>query len=52
MLRVRGILVALSLGVGVGAAAAQTYPDSTVAAPDVHQAVLENEHVRRAYLGG
>src|SRR5262245_11274083 len=46
MLRVRGILVGLSLCLGVVAAAAQSYPDSTVAAPDVHQVVLENEHVR------
>src|SRR5262245_48886379 len=46
MLRVRGILVALSFCIGVVAAAAQTYPDSTLAAPDVHQVVLDNENFR------
>jgi quercetin dioxygenase-like cupin family protein len=46
MLGVRALFVGASLLLGVAAATAQTYPDSTVAAPDVHQVVLENEHVR------
>ena len=46
MKAVRALPVGASLCVGVAAASAQTYPDSTVAAADVHQVVLENEHVR------
>lgn len=42
----RAFLVAASLCAGVGAAAAQTAPDATVADPDAHKVVLENEHVR------
>jgi len=46
MSKVRGFLVGALLCVGVAAASAQTAPDSTVVDPDVHQVVLENEHVR------
>ena len=46
MSRVRTLLLGASFAMGVTAAGAQTYPDSTVAAADVHQVVLENEHVR------
>jgi len=46
MFTVRALLVVASLYVSVAAATAQTAPDSTVADPDVHQVVLENEHVR------
>jgi quercetin dioxygenase-like cupin family protein len=43
-LRVR--LVGALLCLGVATAGAQTAPDATVADPDVHQVVLDNEHVR------
>jgi len=46
MSKLRAFLVGASLCVGVATASAQTAPDSTVADPDVHQVVLENEHVR------
>lgn len=46
MSKVRALLVVASLCVSVAAATAQTVPDATVADPDVHQVVLENEHVR------
>ena len=46
MARVHGFLVGVSLCVGVAAASAQSTPDATVVDPDVHQVVLENEHVR------
>lgn len=46
MSQVRALLIGASLGVGVTAASAQTVPDSTIADADVHQVVLENEHVR------
>lgn len=46
MSRVRGFLVGAWLCVGVAAASAQSAPDATVVDPDVHQVVLENEHVR------
>jgi len=42
----RALLVGASLCLGVATARAQTYPDSTSAAPEVHQVILENEHVR------
>ena len=46
MSKVRALFVGASLCVGVAAASAQTAPDSTVVDPDVHQVILENEHVR------
>jgi quercetin dioxygenase-like cupin family protein len=46
MLKARAFLVAASLCLSVNAVSAQTTPDSTVVDPDVHQVVLENEHVR------
>jgi hypothetical protein len=46
MSTLRVFLVATSFCIGVAAARAQTVPDSTVVDPDVHQVVLENEHVR------
>lgn len=44
MSKVRALLIGALLCVGV--ASAQTAPDATVADPDVHQVVLENEHIR------
>ena len=44
MSKIVGFLVGASLC--VGGAAAQTIPDATVVDPDVHQVVLENDHVR------
>lgn len=44
MSKIVGFLVAASLC--AGAAAAQTIRDATVVDPDLHQVVLENEHVR------
>ena len=49
MSTLRVFLVGASLFIGVVAAGAQTAPDSTVVDPDVHQVVLENEHVRVFY---
>ena len=46
MSKVGAFLVVALFYVGVAAASAQTAPDSTVVDPDVHQVVLENEHVR------
>ena len=46
MARVRAFVVVVLFSVGVAPASAQTAPDSTVADPDVHHAVLDNEHVR------
>ena len=46
MSTLRVFLVGTSFCIGVAAASAQTAPDSTVVDPDVHQVVLENEHVR------
>lgn len=46
MRKLLGFLLAFSLGLTVAMAAAQKSPDSTLADPDVHQVVLENEHVR------
>lgn len=46
MSTLRLFLVATSFCIAAAAAGAQTVPDSTVVDPDVHQVVLENEHVR------
>ena len=46
MSKVHGYVVAASLCIAAAAASAQTAPDATVIDPDVHQIVLENEHVR------
>ena len=47
MSRVRGFLVGTLLCVTAAAAAgAQTVADSTIADPELHQIVLENEHIR------
>jgi hypothetical protein len=46
MSTLRALLVGMSFCIGAFAASAQTLQDSTVADPDVHQVVLENEHVR------
>lgn len=43
--RVMALLV-LCLGVGLATAGAQKSKDSTIVDPDVHQVVLENDHVR------
>ena len=40
------LLLAFCLGAGMATAVAQKSKDSTVADPDVHQVVLENDHVR------
>jgi quercetin dioxygenase-like cupin family protein len=40
------LLVGTLLCLGVATASAQTAPDATVADPDHHQVVLDNEHVR------
>ena len=39
-------LLALCLGLGVATAMAQKSKDATIADPDVHHVVLENDHVR------
>jgi len=36
----------IAIAVGIAAVIAQNLPDATVADPDVHHVVLENEHVR------
>ncbi|MBI4462645.1 MAG: hypothetical protein HY653_07055 [Acidobacteria bacterium] len=46
MKRKLSLLVAFCLGVGLAVAVAQKSKDSTVVDPDVHQVVLENDHVR------
>ena len=46
MSKVRAFLVGASLCVAAAAASAKTIPDSTIVDPDVHQVVLENEHIR------
>lgn len=47
MSRVRGFLVGTLLSLAVAAVAgAQPAPDATVADPELHQIVLENEHIR------
>ena len=53
MSRIAVLVIGASLFVGVTAASAQTAPDGTVNDPDVHQVVLDNEHVRviRAMAG-
>lgn len=40
------LLLAFCLGAGMATAVAQKSKDSTVADPDVHQVVMENDHVR------
>lgn len=40
------VLLAFCLGAGVATAVAQKSKDSTIVDPDVHQVVLENEHIR------
>ena len=42
----RSFLVAAACCAGVAAAHADSIPDSTIADPELHQIVLENEHVR------
>lgn len=42
----RSFLVAATLCAGTAAARAESIPDSTIADPELHQIVLENEHVR------
>lgn len=46
MKRKLSLLVAFCLGVGLAVAVAQKSKDSTIVDPDVHQVVLENDHVR------
>lgn len=46
MSRLRAFLVGILLCAGVTVASAQTAPDATVADPDAHQVLLENDHVR------
>lgn len=46
MSKVRGFLVAALLCMGGAVASAQGVQDATIADPDAHQVVLENEHVR------
>lgn len=46
MSTLRPWLVGALLCAGAATAGAQTPPDSTVIDPDVHQVVLDNEHVR------
>lgn len=46
MSRLVGTLLGLSLYLGLLPAGAQTLEDATVADPEAHQVVLENEHVR------
>lgn len=46
MTTVRALLLGTLLCFGASAANAQTAPDATVIDPDVHQVVLDNEHVR------
>ena len=40
------VLLAFCVGAGLGTAVAQKSKDSTIVDPDVHQVVLENEHIR------
>ena len=53
MSRIHVLVIGASLYVGVASASAQTAPDATVIDPDVHQVVLENDHIRviRAQAG-
>lgn len=46
MKRKLSLLVAFCLGVGLATAVAQKSKDSTIVDPDVHQVVLENDHIR------
>ncbi len=41
-----GLLLSFLLGIGIATFAAQKATDSTVVDPDVHQVVLENDHIR------
>lgn len=43
---VKLLVVVAALGFGAAVAGAQEIKDSTIADPDVHQVVLENDHVR------
>ena len=54
MRRLIGLLLAFILGVGLTTALAQKVKDAVVVDPDVHNVVLENEHVRvfEARAGG
>ncbi len=54
MRRLIGLLLAFILGVGLTAARAQKVKDAVAVDPDVHNVVLENEHVRvfEARAGG
>ncbi len=40
------VLLAFCLGAGLATAVAQKSKDSTIVDPDVHQVVLENDHIR------
>ncbi len=46
MRRTLALLLAFCLGVGLATAVAQKSKDGTVVDPDVHQVVLENDHIR------
>lgn len=46
MRRTLGLLLAFCLGAGLATAVAQKSKDSTIVDPDVHQVVLENDHIR------
>lgn len=46
MRKLFGLLLAFCLGLTVAVAAVQKPPEATVVDPDVHQVVLENDHVR------
>ena len=45
-LAVLAVLLAFCAGAGLGTAVAQKSKDATIADPDAHQVVLENEYVR------
>lgn len=46
MRRKLALLLAFCLGAGLATAVAQKSKDATIVDPDVHQVVLENEHIR------
>ncbi|HEY4682094.1 MAG TPA: hypothetical protein VIH17_02465 [Candidatus Acidoferrales bacterium] len=46
MQRKLAVLLAFCLGAGLATAVAQKSKDSTIVDPDVHQVVLENDHIR------
>jgi quercetin dioxygenase-like cupin family protein len=46
MQRKLALLLAFCLGMGLATAVAQKSKDSTIVDPDVHQVVLENDHIR------